>query len=118
MSSIGDRFRLDDRVVVVTGASSGLGAATAVAAAQVGAHVVLAARRSSLLERTATKVEAASGRALVVPTDVTQVEDCRQLIQQAMAVFGRIDGLVNGAGVAPPSPPSASHLMTFGPCST
>jgi NAD(P)-dependent dehydrogenase (short-subunit alcohol dehydrogenase family) len=100
MSGIGDRFRLDDRVVVVTGASSGLGAATAVAAAQVGAHVVLGARRLSLLESTATAVEAAGGRTLVVPTDVTRVEDCRQLVAQAVEVFGRIDGLVNGAGVA------------------
>jgi NADP-dependent 3-hydroxy acid dehydrogenase YdfG len=56
MSGIGDRFRLDDRVVVITGASSGLGAATAVAAAQVGAHVVLGARRPSLLATTAAAV--------------------------------------------------------------
>ncbi|HEX4244733.1 MAG TPA: SDR family NAD(P)-dependent oxidoreductase, partial [Acidimicrobiales bacterium] len=100
MPSILDRFRLDDRVVVVTGASSGLGAATAVAVAQAGAHVVLGARRVALLQSTAGAVEGAGRKALVVPTDVTQVEDCRNLVRQAIDAFGRIDGLVNGAGIA------------------
>jgi NAD(P)-dependent dehydrogenase (short-subunit alcohol dehydrogenase family) len=100
VSGILDKFRLDERVVVVTGASSGLGAATAVAAAQAGAHVVLGARRIRELQSTAALVEAAARESLVVATDVTQVEDCRHLVRQAVDAFGRIDGLVNSAGVA------------------
>jgi NAD(P)-dependent dehydrogenase (short-subunit alcohol dehydrogenase family) len=100
MSGILERFRLDERVVVVTGASSGLGAAVAVAAAQAGAHLVLGARRVELLHSTAAAVEAVARKALVVPTDVTEVEDCRHLVHQALDAFGRVDGLVNSAGIA------------------
>jgi NAD(P)-dependent dehydrogenase (short-subunit alcohol dehydrogenase family) len=95
-----DTFRLDDRVVIVTGASSGLGAAVAVSAAQAGADVVLAARRQEMLETTAAEVEAIGRRALVVPADITLVEDCQRVVQRASAFFGRVDGLVNNAGVS------------------
>jgi NAD(P)-dependent dehydrogenase (short-subunit alcohol dehydrogenase family) len=95
-----DTFRLDDRVVVVTGASSGLGAAVAVAVAQAGADVVLAARRQELLGSTAVAVEAVGRKALVVPADISVVEDCQRVVQQASEVFGRVDGLVNNAGMA------------------
>jgi NAD(P)-dependent dehydrogenase (short-subunit alcohol dehydrogenase family) len=95
-----DTFRLDDRVVVVTGASSGLGAAVAVAVAQAGGDVVLAARRQEMLAATAVAVEAAGRKALVVPADITLVEDCQRVVQQASEVFGRVDGLVNNAGMA------------------
>lgn len=100
MSGILDTFRLDDRVVIVTGASSGLGAAVAVSAAQAGADVVLAARRQEMLETTAAEVEAIGRRALVVPADITLVEDCQRVVQRASAFFGRVDGLVNNAGVS------------------
>jgi len=92
LSGILDTFRLDDRVVIVTGASSGLGAAVAVSAAQAGADVVLAARRQEMLETTAAEVEAIGRRALV--------EDCQRVVQRASAFFGRVDGLVNNAGVS------------------
>jgi NAD(P)-dependent dehydrogenase (short-subunit alcohol dehydrogenase family) len=95
-----DRFRLDNRVVVVTGASSGLGAAVAIAAAQAGADVVIAARRRERLEQTAAAVEETGRMALAVPADVTDVEQCRRLIDKALEVSGRIDGLVNNAGTA------------------
>jgi NAD(P)-dependent dehydrogenase (short-subunit alcohol dehydrogenase family) len=95
-----DTFGLEGRVVVVTGASSGLGAAVAVAVAQAGADVVIGARRTEMLEVTAAVVEGIGRRALVVPTDITVVEDCQRLVQRATETFGRVDGLVNNAGVA------------------
>jgi NAD(P)-dependent dehydrogenase (short-subunit alcohol dehydrogenase family) len=95
-----DTFRLDGRVVVITGASSGLGAAVALAVAQAGADVVIGARRQEMLEATAATVEGIGRKALVVPTDVTLVEDCQRLVQRATETFGRVDGLVNNAGVA------------------
>jgi len=95
-----DAFGLEDRVVVVTGASSGLGAAVAVAVAQAGADVVIGARRTEMLEATALAVEGIGRRALVVPTDITLVEDCQRLVRRATEAFGRVDGLVNNAGVA------------------
>lgn len=99
-----DRFRLDGRVVVVTGASSGLGAAVAVAAAAAGADLVLAARRASRLAETAAAVEALGRKAVVAPTDVTSVEDARSLIDTAVEAFGHIEGLVNNAGTADAAP--------------
>ena len=94
-----EKFRLDDRVVVVTGASSGLGVAFARATAQAGADVVLAARRADRLEQTAASARAAGRRALAVQTDVTDPEQCTALVTAAMAEFGRVDVLVNNAGV-------------------
>jgi NAD(P)-dependent dehydrogenase (short-subunit alcohol dehydrogenase family) len=94
-----DRFRLDECVAVVTGASSGLGVAMARAVAEAGAHVVLGARRVDRLETTASLVEAAGRRALSVATDVTRPEDCEALAGAAIDAFGRLDVLVNNAGV-------------------
>lgn len=97
--SILDMFRLDDKVVIVTGASSGLGVAFADACAQAGADVVLAARRTEKLGDTAELVHAAGRRALAVRTDVTDPDQCQALVDAAMAEFGRVDVLVNNAGV-------------------
>ena len=94
-----DRFRLDDKVVVVTGASSGLGRGFARAVSAVGAHVVLAARRQEQLESLAAELQREGTRVLVHRTDVSDREDCEALAQAAVTEFGRIDVLVNNAGI-------------------
>ncbi|MFB9783557.1 MAG: SDR family NAD(P)-dependent oxidoreductase [Rhodococcus qingshengii] len=95
-----DRFRLDDRVVIVSGASSGLGVAFARAFAEAGADVVLAARRVDKLQDTAALVRASGRRALPVATDIADPDQCTNLVDEAMAAFGRVDVLVNNAGIA------------------
>lgn len=98
MSSL-DAFRLDDRVAIVTGASSGLGVAFAQALAEAGADVVLAARRVDRLADTAGLVRATGRRAFSVTTDVADPDQCARMVDAAMAEFGRVDILVNNAGV-------------------
>ena len=87
---------LKERNVVITGASSGIGRATALEMARRGANVVLAARRTERLEEVAAQCRSLGVRALAVPTDVTNPEDCRRLIEAA----GAVDVLVNNAGFA------------------
>jgi len=94
-----DSFKLDDKVVIVTGASSGLGVSFAQAFAEAGADVVLAARRADKMEDTAALVEAAGRTALSVVTDVAVPEQCQALVHSAMATFGHVDVLINNAGV-------------------
>ncbi|GAC1397771.1 MAG: SDR family NAD(P)-dependent oxidoreductase [Mycobacterium sp.] len=94
-----DKFRLDDKVVIVTGASSGLGVSFAQACAEAGADVVLAARRVDKLYATARLVEAAGRRALAVGTDVVDPAQCQSMVDATMSEFGRVDVLVNNAGV-------------------
>ncbi|MET0455937.1 MAG: 3-oxoacyl-ACP reductase family protein [Mycobacterium sp.] len=94
-----DMFRLDDKVVIVTGASSGLGVVFADACAQAGADVVLAARRVEKLSDTAECVMAAGRRALIVQTDVTDPDQCQAMVDRAVEEFGHVDVLVNNAGV-------------------
>lgn len=93
-----DRFRLDDRVAVVTGAGRGIGAATAVAFAQAGADVVLSARTASQLEEAAAQVEQAGRRALVVPADLADLDAVASLATAAVDEFGRLDVVVNNVG--------------------
>ncbi|NMN98379.1 glucose 1-dehydrogenase [Antrihabitans stalactiti] len=95
-----DRFRLDDRVAVVTGASAGLGVAFARAFAEAGADVVLAARRPDRLQQTAAIVRAAGRSALCVPTDIADPAQVQHMVEAAMTQFGKIDTLINNAGVA------------------
>ncbi|HET9760124.1 MAG TPA: glucose 1-dehydrogenase [Nocardioidaceae bacterium] len=97
--SVLDLFRLDGKVAVVTGASSGLGVSFAQALAEAGADVVLGARRVDRLEETKALVESAGRRALAVETDVADPEACQRLVDAAMQEFGRVDVLVNNAGV-------------------
>jgi NAD(P)-dependent dehydrogenase (short-subunit alcohol dehydrogenase family) len=94
-----ERFSLAGKIALVTGASSGLGAGFAVALAQAGADVVLAARRLDRLEAISGKIEKLGRSALAVPADVTDPEACRAVVQAAVGRFGRLDVLVNNAGL-------------------
>ncbi|WP_052389028.1 SDR family oxidoreductase [Belnapia moabensis] len=90
----------EPRTIVITGASSGIGRATALAFARRGDRVVLAARRAAMLEEAAWECIAAGGEALAVPTDVTEEAQVEELGRRALARFGRIDVWFNNAGVA------------------
>lgn len=87
------------KVVIITGASSGLGAATARHLAALGASVVLGARRMDLLNALAEEITAAGGKAAIARTDVTQAGDLTRLVETALAVFGKVDVLINNAGL-------------------
>jgi NADP-dependent 3-hydroxy acid dehydrogenase YdfG len=95
---------LKDKVAVITGASSGIGEATAYRLSASGAQVVLAARRVDRLEVLAAEIEERGGIALAVPTDVTDSHAALRLARTANDTFGRIDILVNNAGIMPLSP--------------
>jgi NADP-dependent 3-hydroxy acid dehydrogenase YdfG len=90
---------IENKVVVITGASSGLGEATARHLAARGASVVLGARRADQLKKIAADIRAAGGKAEVLATDVTKKEQVQALIDTAVRVFGRVDVLINNAGL-------------------
>lgn len=98
-----DRFRLDDRVAVVTGAGRGLGAAIAVAFAEAGADVVIAARTQSQLEGVADQIRHAGRRAHVVAADLAHPEETAKLAGVAVDVFGKLDIVVNNVGGTMPN---------------
>ena len=100
MTQILDRFRLDGKVAVVTGASSGLGVGFAKSLAQAGADVVLAARRVDKLADTERLVRAEGRRAHSIAADVSDPDACTRVATGAIEEFGRVDILVNNAGVA------------------
>jgi NADP-dependent 3-hydroxy acid dehydrogenase YdfG len=93
------RRKLDDAVIVITGASSGIGAATALAFAREGAKLVLGARDGKALEEVADRCDAAGGRTAVVVTDVIDSGQVNALAARAVSAFGRIDVWINNAGV-------------------
>jgi NAD(P)-dependent dehydrogenase (short-subunit alcohol dehydrogenase family) len=97
--SVLDLFRLDGKVAIVTGASSGLGVAFAKALAEAGADVALGARRAGHLDETRRMVEDLGRRAIAVQTDVARPEDCNQLVSRTVEELGRVDILVNNAGL-------------------
>ena len=92
------RPAINGKVVIVTGASSGIGESTALEFARAGAITVLAARRRQRLRRLAEKIEEMGGTALAVPTDLTELDQITNLVQTVLARFGRIDVLANIAG--------------------
>jgi NADP-dependent 3-hydroxy acid dehydrogenase YdfG len=91
--------RLDGTAALITGASSGIGAATALELAGLGASVALAARRAERLEDLAGKIRGQGGKALVLVTDITDERQAREAVERTAAEFGRLDTLVNNAGV-------------------
>jgi 7-alpha-hydroxysteroid dehydrogenase len=99
-----ERFRLDGKVAIVTGAGRGIGAATALALAEAGADVTLAARTPDQLEAVAEQIRAFGRTALVVPTDVVQNENLVTLADRTAEELGRIDIVVNNAGGTAPRP--------------
>src|SRR5262249_48494119 len=90
--------KLDGHIVIVTGASAGIGEAAARRLTDEGATLVISARRPDRLEAVRQQIESVGGRALAVVGDITSAEDRERLVQETMREFGRIDGLVNNAG--------------------
>jgi NADP-dependent 3-hydroxy acid dehydrogenase YdfG len=91
--------KLNGSVALVTGASSGIGEATAIALAEQGATVALAARRQDRIEALTARIADAGGTALAIPSDVTSQEQAEDLVRQTVQRLGRLDTLVNNAGV-------------------
>jgi NAD(P)-dependent dehydrogenase (short-subunit alcohol dehydrogenase family) len=111
--SVLDRFSLEGKVAVVTGASSGLGVTFALALAEAGADVALGARRVDMLEETRGKIEALGRRCIAVPTDVSVTEDCDRLVASAREELGDVHVLVNNAGMAHVAPSHRDDPATF-----
>lgn len=99
-----DRFRLDGKVAIITGASAGIGRACAIAFAEAGADVVCAARRLERLEEAAIEIRNVGRRALPVQCDVNDPSQIERVISHALSDLGRIDVVVNVAGGTPPTP--------------
>ena len=104
MSSVLDQFSLAGKVAIVTGASSGLGVAFAEGFAQAGADVAICARRVEKLEQTKERVEALGRRCIAVPADVANPDDCTRVVETTVQELGKVDVLVNNAGIGTAAP--------------
>lgn len=102
--SILDRFALTDRVAIVTGASSGLGAHASVGLAEAGCDLVIVARRAEKLEATKEQVEATGRRCVTVVGDVTDPDTATRAVDAAIEAFGKVDILLNNAGIGTAAP--------------
>jgi NAD(P)-dependent dehydrogenase (short-subunit alcohol dehydrogenase family) len=99
MPNILDRFTLEGKVAVVTGASSGLGVAFATGLASAGADIAICARRADRLQETRRAVQETGRRCVAVEADVSRPEDCRRVVEQAIEGFAHVDVLINNAGI-------------------
>ena len=99
---IQDRFRLDDKVAIETGAGRGIGAASAIALAEAGADVLLSSRTEAQLNEVAERIEALGRRAVVVPADLSDLDAVAGLADTAQAALGRLDIVVNNVGGSMP----------------
>src|SRR3989442_3295040 len=95
---------IEGKVVVITGASSGLGEATARLLSAQGASVVLGARRVDRIQSLADELTGSGGKALAIPTDVTHYDQVKRLVDAAVQTYGRVDVIINNAGLMPLSP--------------
>src|SRR5713226_4150444 len=95
---------IEGKVIVITGASSGLGESTARHLAKLGATVVLGARRKDRLDAIVRDIQTDGGKALAVSVDVTNRAEVEALVQKAVDTYGRVDVLVNNAGIMPIAP--------------
>jgi NAD(P)-dependent dehydrogenase (short-subunit alcohol dehydrogenase family) len=99
-----DSFRLDGKVAVVTGASSGLGVAFATGLAEAGADIAICARRVERLEDTRRQVEQLGRRCVAVEADVADPDDCNRVVEKTLEQLGQVDVLINNAGVGTATP--------------
>src|SRR5689334_21295191 len=108
-----DRFRLDDRVAVVTAAGRGIGAASALALAECGADVVISARTTEQLDDVAAQVKDLGRRAVVVSADLSDLDAVTGLVDTAVGEFGRLDIVVNNVGGSMPMPFQDTDVKAF-----
>ena len=104
---------MKDKVVIITGVSSGIGKAVAKLYADKGARLVLASRNLEALEKLASSLKEKTDNVLVVQTDIAKSEDCKRLVEETLSNFGRVDLLINNAGISQRSLTMDTHLDVY-----